>query len=56
VFVPEGVVETFEAGRFGRDLWLQLVADAGFDATCVTEQTTEDRTPREVFVGHRPRA
>ena len=41
-------------GVFGRELWLGLLAEAGFDAQVVLEQTTEDRAARELFVGHRP--
>lgn len=48
------VHESHCAGVFARDVWLRLLAEAGFDAQAVVEQTTEDRTPRELFVGHRP--
>jgi trans-aconitate methyltransferase len=47
------VHETHRTGVFGRDLWLRLVTDAGFEASCITEQTTEERTPRALFVGRR---
>lgn len=47
------VHETHRTGVFARDTWLRLLADAGFSPRAVTEQTTEDRTPREIFVGHR---
>lgn len=50
------VHETHRLGLFGRDDWLRLLADAGFDAGAVDEVTSEDRTPRELFVGHRPAA
>jgi SAM-dependent methyltransferase len=50
------VHETHRTGLFSRIRWLSLLAGAGFEATAVTEQTSEDRTPREVFVGHRPLA
>jgi hypothetical protein len=36
-------------------VWLRLLAEAGFDAQAVTEVTNDERTPREFFVGHRPR-
>jgi SAM-dependent methyltransferase len=49
------VHETHRTGLFGRAVWLRLLAEAGFDARAVTEETTEDRAPREVFVGHRPK-
>lgn len=48
------VHETHRTGLFSREVWLRLLADAGFGPKAVTEQTTEDRTPRELFVGHRP--
>jgi trans-aconitate methyltransferase len=46
--------ETHHQGLFGRDDWLRLLAEVGFVADAVTEVTTEDRTPRDFFVGHRP--
>ena len=48
------VHETHHFGLFARDSWLSLLAGAGFEARGVTELTTEDREPREFFVGHRP--
>jgi SAM-dependent methyltransferase len=48
------VHETHRLGLFGREDWLRFLAEAGFDAGAVTEETSEDRTPRELFVGHRP--
>ncbi len=50
----EVVHETHRHGMFDRDDWLRLLADAGFDAGVVTEVTSEDRTPRSFFLGHRP--
>ncbi len=50
------VHETHRLGLFGREDWLRLVADAGFDPRAVTEVTSEERTPREFFLGHRPAA
>jgi hypothetical protein len=47
------VHETHRTGLFSRDVWLHLLAEAGFEPEPITEQTTEDRTPRELFVGHR---
>jgi len=46
--------ETHRLGLFSRQHWLPALAGAGFEATSFTEETTEDRTPREVFVGRRP--
>lgn len=48
------VHETHRTGLFPVDTWLRLLADTGFDARVVTEQTTEDRVPRLIFVAHRP--
>ncbi|MEV0458487.1 class I SAM-dependent methyltransferase [Catellatospora methionotrophica] len=46
--------ETHRTGVFAREVWLRLLIEAGFTADRVTEQTTEDRTPRDCFVAHRP--
>jgi SAM-dependent methyltransferase len=55
---PDGSVrvvhETHRTGLFPRATWLRLLDAAGFDPTMVTEDTTEDRTPRDVFVARRP--
>ncbi|MGH3320285.1 MAG: class I SAM-dependent methyltransferase [Streptosporangiaceae bacterium] len=48
------VHETHRTGLFGREVWLRLLDEPGFEPYAVTEQTAEDRTPREVFVGRRP--
>jgi SAM-dependent methyltransferase len=45
--------DTHEFGLFPRVLWLKILADAGFRARSVAEVTSEDRLPREVFVGRR---
>src|SRR5499427_244663 len=45
---------THRLGLFGRATWLRLLREAGFQAAAVTEETTEDRQPREFFAGHRP--
>lgn len=47
------VHETHETGLFGRDTWLRLLAEAGFEAFVVKEQTIEDRAARDVIVGRR---
>jgi SAM-dependent methyltransferase len=46
--------ETHRTGLFGRDVWLRLLAEVGFKPELVTEETEEDRTPRDVFLAHRP--
>jgi SAM-dependent methyltransferase len=55
---PDGTVEhahdTHRTGLFGRDEWLWLLTEAGFEPHAVTEETEEDRTPRTVFIGYRP--
>ncbi|MPZ89546.1 MAG: methyltransferase domain-containing protein, partial [Nitriliruptorales bacterium] len=48
------VHETHRTGLFSREVWLRVLADAGFDPSAVTEETTENRTPRELFVARRP--
>ncbi len=54
---PDGSVhvvhETHRCGVFGRDVWLRLIADAGFEPGILVEETTEQRTPRDFFVGRR---
>jgi SAM-dependent methyltransferase len=46
--------DTHEFGLFPRALWLQVLSEAGFRARSVGEVTSEDRHPREFFVGTRP--
>jgi SAM-dependent methyltransferase len=46
--------ETHRTGLFGRETWLRLLAEAGFAPEAVREETTEDRIPREIFLGRRP--
>jgi SAM-dependent methyltransferase len=45
--------DTHEFGLFPRALWLHVLSDAGFSARSVAEVTSEDRLPREIFVGTR---
>ncbi|MEU8080421.1 class I SAM-dependent methyltransferase [Catellatospora citrea] len=45
--------ETHRTGLFAREVWHKLLTEAGFTPELVTEQTTEDRTPRDCFVAHR---
>jgi SAM-dependent methyltransferase len=45
--------DAHEFGLFSRAQWLQVLADVGFRARSVAEVTSEDRLPREVFVGTR---
>lgn len=52
----DAVHETHQLGLFGQDQWLRLLTDAGFDAHVVPEVTSENRTPRQIFVGHRSAA
>jgi SAM-dependent methyltransferase len=47
------VHDTHDFGLFPRALWLQALADVGFRARSVAEVTSEDRLPREIFVGTR---
>jgi hypothetical protein len=48
------VHETHRLGLFPRSTWLRLIGAAGFQARAVTEETTEDREPRELFTALRP--
>ncbi len=49
------VTETHEFGLFARRQWLDLLQQAGFDATALQEAANEDHTPRTLFVGHLPK-
>jgi hypothetical protein len=46
--------DTHVLGLFARETWLRLMTEAGFQTRSVAEVTTEDRVPREFFVGVRP--
>ncbi|GGK42448.1 hypothetical protein GCM10008955_40250 [Deinococcus malanensis] len=48
------VHETHHLGLFRREEWLAWLDEVGFEPQLVTEVTTEERTPRDVFLGHRP--
>lgn len=48
------VHERHHLGLFPRTTWLRLLEGAGFAAEAVTEETTEDRLPRQLFAGRRP--
>ena len=48
------VHDTHVFGIFPRETWLRVLAEAGFEARSVAEVTTDDRLPREFFVGRRP--
>lgn len=45
--------EVHRTGLFPDSTWLRLLAGAGFAATSVIEETTEDRVPRTIFLGRR---
>ena len=47
------VHETHRLGLFGRESWLLLLKETGFEPRAVMEETTEPRPPREMFIGHR---
>ena len=46
--------ETHRTGLFPRNDWLRLLREVGFDANAIPEVTTEDRPPRDLFLGRRP--
>ena len=50
----EVVHDVHRTGLFSRATWLDLLHQVGFSAERVTEVTTEERTPRDVFVARRP--
>jgi len=50
----EVVHERHDTGLFPLATWLDLLRDVGFDPTAERERTSEDRTPRTIFVAHRP--
>jgi SAM-dependent methyltransferase len=47
------VHESHRLGMFGQATWLRLLEAAGFQARAVTEETSEDRQPRDLFTGQR---
>ena len=47
------VHESHRLGLFDRGTWLRLLAAAGFEPHAITEETSEARMPRELFVGRR---
>ena len=49
----QAVHETHRTGLFARAVWVRLLADAGFQASTLTEETDDVRAPRELFVGRR---
>lgn len=46
--------ERHDAGRFPRATWQQLLAATGFIVDTVTEETDDDRMPRDFFLGEKP--
>jgi hypothetical protein len=50
------VHETHRTGCFATELWLGLLAGAGFEPRVVVERTDEQREPRRLFVAARPAA
>lgn len=54
---PDGirsVHETHETGIFSIPTWTRLLGEAGFVPEAVRELTTEERSPRVMFVGVKP--
>jgi SAM-dependent methyltransferase len=49
----QAVYETHRLGLFGRGTWLRLLEETGFSARAVTEETSDERQPRELFAGLR---
>lgn len=55
---PDGTMRTVHDrhhwGLHPREVWIATLRDAGFEVRVEEEVTTEERTPREVFLGRRP--
>jgi SAM-dependent methyltransferase len=45
--------ERHEFGLFPEATWVRLLGDAGFAVDALDEQTSEDRTPRLLFIGRK---
>lgn len=48
----EPVHEAHRTGLFPTAEWMRLLTEVGFEPEAVTEETTEDRQPRQCFVAH----
>jgi SAM-dependent methyltransferase len=48
------VYERHECGLFPKATWTRLLTARGFAAGAIVERTTEERTPRYVFLGQKP--
>jgi hypothetical protein len=48
------VRETHRTGLFERNVWWRVLAEVGFEPATELERATDDRPPRQCFVGHRP--
>lgn len=48
------VYDRHECGLFPSDTWTRVLMDHGFTVEVVIERTSDDRTPRHLFVGHKP--
>ena len=49
------VYERHEFGLFPVATWVRLLSERGFAVEVVVEETSDDRTPRRIFVGQKPR-
>jgi SAM-dependent methyltransferase len=45
--------ETHHLGLFPRETWLRVLAEVGFEARRISETTSDDRVPRDVFIATR---
>lgn len=48
--------QTRRTGLFGRDVWLDALAEAGFEANALEEDADDDGPARTILLGHRPRS
>jgi SAM-dependent methyltransferase len=47
--------ETHHLGLFPRETWLRILVDVGFQAHRISETTSDERVPRDVFIASRPK-
>lgn len=55
---PDGrvraVYERHDCGVFPIETWTRVLTDRGFAVDVVVEETQDERTPRRLFLGHKP--
>lgn len=51
----QALYERHDCGLFPQATWTRLLEARGFAVDVVVERTDDDRTPRRLFLGHKPR-